>query len=484
MRFSRQPDFRRHQVLAVVETTQVALVHRVRGWRGWRMQATEVLAYASPEFSSDALYRVMKEAVARWRVPAGAALVLVVPPLLAGTVCVAGAANAGSADRAAADGAEASLSLPSISLPSLPFPASEILQVPLAADGDAQQCLFWLHRDWLHEFDRLAGQLRLRLAEVFSRVQCLMPPLVAPLPGVKLRGLVEGEAAQPNFHLFDALGRPLRSCALPAGDPLQQARQLAAEWLVAESALGEPGPGEPAAGRTCLQRAGEFPDLDAALASVAADLVLQPVVLPAWALRLEQLWTSRVAGIWLEPPRAELLRDFSRWTVVLGVLGLLLFAGMLWHDDQLVLAIDADEQSLRRNKPAYLKLQEQEAEIIKLTRTLDGLETLAKAPPVLQPLAMLVAQLPAPAWIEHYALNGEVLELSGFGMDAAAAEAMLAAAGVKDLTALPALPQREGQTLAFAWRGRWLPAASVATPAATPAAAPSAAAASSGRAQP
>lgn len=438
MRIKRKPDPGRHHLVLLLAADEITVAHWHRGWLGWRQASLEQFPVANPDFDAEEIHGLLRGWLARGRnLPAGVAVSLVLPAAIGGLSLLDG-------DESLSEAAIAGV---------LPFPVAETSHLVLPAGSlgkGGRHSLFWLHRDWVAEFQGLLGKLHLRLAEVFARAQLFSPALAGGKRPLQAEAVVEAQGGRLELHLYLPDGTPFRSAGLAASGAVPVSGQIRAE-LASAAARG--------VAVTAVRLVG-----DGAIALAeplrGAGVAVEPAPSADLGGRLGQLWQSRLEGLWFPPPRRELLRDLNRWSIVAGVGGFILFSVLVWQTGALEKEIVEAEAAVRKLKPRYQKALVSEKEAVQIAETRRGLADLERQPSLLDPLARLAETLPAGVWLTRFEFRAGQVRLAGYGMaPAELREALGKQPGFTGLKDVAPPPEREGRGLPFALEGRWAPEA-------------------------
>lgn len=409
-------------------TGGIELSHWARGWRGWVLLRETAQPWEGAAEKGESLSATLRAALAHDPVPAGTAVALVL------------AASAGGLSLLPDEAAE----LAEV----MPFPPAETVHVvlPLAARKGARG-LFWLHRDSVEEYAVVLGAQGLRLVDIFARAQMA----AGYLTPAELRGgaaVIEADGSETVLHLYLPGGTPFRSARLPASDtPERRVGRVVAE-LAAADARGQH------IDIVCVAGHGTLSD-DLAPHLDAAVVAREAMPLPLLA---ERLWFSPREGIWLPPPRAELLAGFKRWAIGIAAVGAVLFAAMLWQTSRYEKEAGEFHTALKKLKPAYDKALQREQEAMRISETVRGVGDIEQLPRPLDPLALLAGQLPTGAWLTGFSYRQGELRVAGYAPDAVEVREKIA--GLPGFTAMRPVappPAYEGAGVPFAFEGAWRP---------------------------
>ena len=423
-KLSQSAHPRRHQLILVMKADGIELLHWVRGWRGWALQRAVQQPWETGVEKSESLAGTLRAVLASWPVPAGTSVALV----LRATAGELALLSDSTAEFAAA----------------MPFPPVETVHValPLAA-ADGPRGLFWLHRDSVEEYVDLLGAHGLRLADIFARAQVA----AGYLTSAELRtsaAVIEEDGDDLLLHLYLPGGAPFRSARLPASEThVQRAGRVEAE-LASAGAYGQ------AVNTLCIATA--MPNEFSAALNVAVIVrAAQPLSLLAG-----RLCFSSCEGIWLPPPRADLLAGFNRWAIGIAVAGLVLFVAMLWQTDRYEKAAGENGAAVKKLKSVYDRAAQLEREAILSSETVRGVGDIDRLPRPLDPLARLAEQFPVGVWLTEFTYRQGNLRLAGYAPDIAAVrEYILRQPGFQVLRTADPPPPREGAGEPFALEGLW-----------------------------
>lgn len=404
----------------------IELLHWVRGWRGWTLQRTLAQAWEADTEKQASLATTLRAALVGQQVPAGTPVALVLASSIGGLSLLP----------------DATTELAAV----IPFQPVETIHAVLPPGAESgPRSVFWLHRDSVQEYVDLLGAHGLRLLDIFSRAQ-MAAAYLTPTERKTSTAVIEAEGNDAVLHLYLPGGTPFRSTRL-AGDTTftQRADRVAAE-LATAVAHGQRIRTVLIAGNLAL------PD-DFPTRSGAAVVVREAHSTSVLAGRL---WFSSCEGIWLTPPRAELLAGFNRWAIGIAAVGAALYFAMLWQTDRYEQTSGEHRAAIKKLKPGHDKAVQREQEAIRGSETLRGVGDIEKLPRLLDPLALLAEQLPAGVWLSGFTYRQGVLRVSGYAPDAEAARERIAALpGISALRAVAPPPAREGAGAPFALEGAW-----------------------------
>lgn len=417
---------RRHQLILVAKADGIELLHWVRGWRGWALQRALVHGWAADTEKQASLAATLRAALVGQEVPVGTPVALVLANSIGGLSLLPDAAT----ELAAV-------------IPFQPIETIHAVLPPGAKSGP--RSVFWLHRDSVQEYVDVLGTHGLRLVDIFSRAQmaaaCLTPAELKTAAAV-----IEADGDDAVLHLYLSGGTPFRSTRLPGGDAsMQRAGRVAAE-LATAAAHGQRAEIVLAVGNVALPD-----DFSTRTGAVVVAREVQTT-----AVLAGRLWFSPSEGIWLAPPRAELLAGFNRWAIGIAAVGAALYFAMLWQTDRYEKTSGEHRVAVKKLKPGYDKAVLLEQEALRSSETTRGVGDIENLPRVLDPLALLAEQLPAGVWLSGFTYRQGVLRVSGYAPDAQAAREKIAALpGISALRVVELPPAQEGAGTPFAVEGAW-----------------------------
>ena len=344
LRSTRAP--RRHYLLLSLTPQGLHVLHLRRGLGGWKRAHDERLVLSEHDNDLTATQTPLIQRLQDWQVPHGTCVLWV----LAGDVMGVALPPAGGAAG-----------------PVLPFLSSE---VRTHADGygdipkgiQPQRPLLWMHKEWIAEIERFSSACGLQLVELFCRGQ-LFQPWVTQHPKA-LRLLIESDGSDHFLHIYAASGKLLRTRVLDdeRARDIQNAHAL--NSLIKIEMLGlSLTPGAPDSQMQLMLPAG-LADRDALNAQGTLDVATLPGRSPGdW---LWGLWRSALEGIVVRPKHHELVRSLTLGSIALGVVGLLVLAGLAWHNNHLEAQISSDRTVVRRQLPRVEIAQTQRAQALRM----------------------------------------------------------------------------------------------------------------------
>lgn len=290
---------------------------------------------------------------------------------------------------------------------SLPFPATETrVQADLYAPCENPSVL-WIHKDWLAQVERISGQAKLNLLEIFARAQ-LFQTQSAP-PSALAKVVLESTEDQVFLHIYAANGMVLRTTVLT-----ERSREAIDCRIQSElAALGILVSHDCAPTVALLASPSLIPGLPTWPASQP-----QPLPIPAQAQLLEQLFKSKLEGIVVRPSHEALTLRMQWASAALGVFGLLWLSVMLWHDGKLQEQISSTQGQIQKLGPKVADAKARKVRTLQMADALAAVHSVRKDSGAMDGFAQLLNQFPPPpAHLLYVRADSQTLAFAAHGDD-------------------------------------------------------------------
>lgn len=380
---------RRHQVVLSLTPQGLRVLHLRRGLLGWRSAHEERLPIPPHQDEHSAIAPALVERFQQWAVPKDSHAYWVVTGDILGVVTPAPGSTAAA----------------------LPFPAGEIRThtdgFGSAVHGAAPAPLFWIHKDWVAELERITSHCGLQLIEIFARGQLFQQALGTSQR--TLRALVERDGEECFLHIYATSGKLLRTRMLDGGT-LADGQVLQSLLKIEALAFGT---------------AGHVPDLEVV---DTCGLLKEPwegailSTLPATSPQagLVALWRSSIEGIAIRSVHQGLVRDLMLGSAALGAAGLLIVGGFAWHDGRLQEEITSTAARIKRQQPRVDSALAQRTQTLRMADAVQASDGTQKNVDAFDTFQRGLAVFPpAPATLQYLRATPDTLELAATGGEAA-----------------------------------------------------------------
>lgn len=380
---------RRHQVVLSLTPESLRVLHLRRGLLGWRCAHEERLSIPPHEEDLSAISQALTERFQQWAVPKDSHAYWVVTGDILGVVTPA----------------------PGSSAATLPLPAGEIRThvdgFGSAVHSAAPAPLFWIHKDWVAELERITSDCGLQLIEIFARGQLFQKALGTSQR--TLRALVERDGEECFLHIYATNGKLLRTRMLDGGT-LADGQALQSLLKIEALAFGTEG---------------HLPDLEVV---DTGGLLNEPwegalvSTLPATSPQadLVALWRSSIEGIPVRSVHQGLVRDLMLGSAALAAVGLLLVGGFAWHDGRLQEEVTSTAARIKRQQPRVDNALAQRTQTLRMADAVEASEGARRNVDAFDTFQRGLAVFPpAPATLQYLRATSDTLQLAATGSDAA-----------------------------------------------------------------
>lgn len=375
----------------------------VARFSSWSLGRVEAFDFPLGELQPEAIAAAVRPLTLRWSVPPGTEVVLVLPAIAGGVVSLDRQTGSKAADRARREMALAAR---------VPFSPGDLEYEVSSGQGGAndKEQVVWLPRSVAVEFRNAFARLGLVLGEIVFRAQLFAAgDPEASAGGPKL--VIEQWAAACFLHLVGG-GRVLKTSVAEARSAREIADRVQLELLSAETY------GQALSRVTLAAPKGALNDeIASALKNGVHGLGIarQEADIPAMFLRF---WRSGATGIWLVPEDPAPLAMVRRLAYAIGGCGVVLAAGIAWHESAVREEISMLESREIRLRPQYQAWVAKERQSLELTATAAAVARVSSPPADVQAaLYAVFTALPRAAWVTRFTFENGNATVVGRGID-------------------------------------------------------------------